>query len=193
MLQLWNTVSTNIGSDISWGIGARIAQVGRAGRREGLSQDSGWVIPCSHALARGRSSHLLPSFFPFPQAMGITSFMLEDPDSLLLDIPAHADQEAAYAALDARRLKETEVFRMADDGVRGVSHPSLPPSLPKDPPSHSFFRCSPLDMTAVTTPLSLPPSLPPSGVHGREGERPHLACHQQCLRPDAPVSSTNDE
>jgi hypothetical protein len=35
MLQLWNTASMIMGSDLSWGVGARIAQVGRARGRAG--------------------------------------------------------------------------------------------------------------------------------------------------------------
>jgi len=35
MLQLWNVASTIMDSDLSWGIGARIAEVGREGAKEG--------------------------------------------------------------------------------------------------------------------------------------------------------------
>ena len=145
MLQLWNTASTIMDSDLSWGVGARIAQArreGGEGRKRAYLRPPNSVTSFPQAMATGRSSRL-PLFRSLPpslQAMGISGFMLEDPDSLLLDIPEHArrlraQQEATYAVSDAQRLKETEVFRMADDGVRGVSPPSLSRSLPPwDPP-----------------------------------------------------------
>lgn len=63
MLRLWNTVSTNIGSDLSWGIGARIAQVGMVGGMKGLFQDSGLGNPLFRMLWQEDKAYASPPPF----------------------------------------------------------------------------------------------------------------------------------
>jgi len=70
MLQLWNTASTIMDSDLSWGIGARIAQVwgaGGQGRKRAFLRPLDSVTFFPQAMATGRSSRL-PLFRSLPSS-----------------------------------------------------------------------------------------------------------------------------
>ena len=235
MLQLWNIASTIMDSDLSWGLGARIAQVrieppppphNTSFHPPTHPNSTSFQLPSSplpnptqptyvqlNPLTIEQLNH--PPTHPPTKAMGISGFHLEDHDSLLLDVPDHArklraQQEAMYAVLgtfhphfhppihpftdpynhsiinppthppthspthpptDAKRLRETEIFRMADDGVRGVS-PSHPPTHPSKTSSTSLEPSPPPPThTRHTAPhvnrllLLHPPTHPPTQVY----------------------------